>query len=126
MGGKFWTSEQDDKLRLLYPTTKIQVLCNIFSCDRGRVHARANKLGLKKIQFFTTITEKSKATQFKKGMKAWNKGLKLGSEWGKRTQFKPGQEPHNKLPEELKELADLKNRLIKNAKEKLRRCQRIK
>ena len=122
MGGKFWTSEQDEKLRLLYPTTKIQVLCEIFSCDRGRVHARANKLGLKKIQFFTTTSEKSKATQFKKGMKAWNKGLKCGSDFGgKETRFKKGQIPHNKLPAELKELADLKNRLIKNAKEKLRR-----
>ena len=124
MGGKFWTSEQDEKLRLLYPTTKIQVLCEIFGSSRGRVHARANKLGLKKIQFFTTTSEKSKATQFKKGMTSWNKGLKLGSDWGKRTQFKKGQEPHNKLPAELKELADLKNRLIKNAKEKLKRYEK--
>jgi len=119
--GKHWTSEQDEKLKLLYPTTRIQVMCEIFDCDRARIHARANRLGIKKVQFFTTVNEKSKATQFKKGMISWNKGLKLGSDWGKQTQFKPGQTPHNKLPKELKELADLKNRLLKNVKERIKR-----
>ena len=39
----------------------------------------------------------------------------------KETRFKPGQEPHNKLQKELKELADLKNRLLKNVKERIKR-----
>lgn len=120
--GKHWTSEQDEKLKLLYPTTRIQVMCEVFNCDRGRIHARANRLGLKKVQFFTTVNEKSKATQFKKGMTSWNKGLKCGSDFGgKETRFKPGQTPHNKLPDEIKEISLLRRRLLKNVKERIKR-----
>jgi hypothetical protein len=119
--GKHWTSEQDEKLKLLYPNTRIQVMCDVFGCTRQRIHARANKLGLKKVQFFTTVTEKSKATQFKKGMISWNKGLKLGSDWCKATQFKPGHQTHNKLPDELREVASQLSKVKRNILERKKR-----
>lgn len=119
-----WTNDEVEYLKENYPFKSIQELCEHLGFNRQRIHDKANKLKIKKVKFFTTPNEKSKATQFKKGMTSWNKGLKCGSDFGgKETRFKPGQTPHNKLPEELKELADLKNRLLKNVKERIKRKQ---
>ena len=41
--------------------------------------------------------------------------------WGKPTQFKKGQVPHNKLPKELKEVTMMLSRLKKNINEREKR-----
>jgi hypothetical protein len=64
---------------------------------------------------------KNETTQFQKGHSTWNKGKKLGSDWGKATQFKIGYVPHNKLPEDLREITKQLSRLKKNIHERERR-----
>jgi hypothetical protein len=119
--GKHWTIEEDNYLRENYPYKRIQEVCEHLGFSRQRVHDRAIRIGVKKIKFFGSPSAKSKETQFKKGMISWNKGLKLGSDWNKPTQFKKGCEPHNKLPQELKELSLLRQRLTKNVNERIKR-----
>lgn len=118
---KQWTIEEDQYLRENYPYKRIQEVCEHLGFNRQRVHDRAIRIGVKKIKFFTTPSAKSKDTQFKPGMTSWNKGLKLGSEWSKATHFQKGVEPHNKLPEDLREVSLLRRRLTKNIKERIRR-----
>ena len=118
---KQWTIEEDNYLRENYPYKRIQEVCEHLGFNRQRVHDRAIRIGVKKIKFFTTPSANSKDTQFKPGMTSWNKGLKLGSEWGKATHFQKGVEPHNKLPEDLREVSLLRRRLTKNIKERIRR-----
>jgi hypothetical protein len=122
--GKHWTIEEDQYLRENYPYKRIQEVCEHLGFSRQRVHDRAIRIGVKKIKFFCSPSAKSKDTQFKKGMTSWNKGLKLGPEWGKQTQFKKGQVPHNKLPEDLKELSLLRQRLSKNINERIKRYEK--
>lgn len=118
---KHWTNQEIKYLQENYAIKPIQELCEHLGFKRYRIYDKAGLLGLKKEIKFTTYNPKCSATQFKKGMTSWNKGLKLGSEWGKQTQFKPGQEPHNKLPEEIKEISLLRQRLMKNVKERIKR-----
>lgn len=118
---KRWTLEETEYLIQHYATTKIQVMCKHLGFSAGRIHDKANMLGLKKTKFFTTVNEKSKLTQFKPGNKVWNKGLKLGPEWGKWTHFEKGRIPHNKLPDDLKEASLLRIKLQKIINERLKR-----
>lgn len=119
--GNRWSEVDNKYLKEHYPYDSIKQLCEYFQCNKQRIYDRADRLGLKKIVFHREIPANAVKTQFKKGMTSWNKGLKLGSDWGKRTQFKPGQEPHNKLPEELQEVALLRRRLTKNINERIKR-----
>lgn len=118
-----WTNEEIEYLINNYPYKPIQELCEHLGFNRQRIHDKATKLKIKKVKFFTTPSEKSKATQFKKGMTSWNKGLKLGSEWGKQTHFQKGQVPYNKLPDELREVALLRRQLTKNINERIKRYE---
>lgn len=118
---KHWTNEETQYLIENYPIKPIQELQKHLNSKRHRIYDRAKLLGLKKEIRFVQQSEKSIQTQFKKGMTSWNKGLKLGSDWGKPTQFKQGQTPHNKLPEEIKEISLLRQRLMKNVKQKIKR-----
>ena len=115
-----WTNEEIEYLINNYPYKSIQELCEHLGFNRQRIHDKANKLQIKKVKFFTTPSEKSKATQFKKGMTSWNKGMK-GLHLSPATEFKPGQVPHNKLPEELREVALLRRQLTKNINQRLKR-----
>lgn len=118
---KHWTNEEIKYLQQNYAIKPIQELCRHLGFTRSRIYDKAGLLGLKKEIKFVQQSEKSIKTQFKKGMTSWNKGLKLGSDWGKQTQFKQGQTPHNKLPEEIKEISLLRRRLLKNVKERIKR-----
>ena len=118
---KHWTNEEIKYLQQNYAIKPIQELCRHLGFTRSRIYDKAGLLGLKKEIRFVQQSEKSIQTQFKKGMISWNKGLKLGSEWGKQTQFQPGQTPHNKLPDEIKEISLLRRRLLKNVKERMNR-----
>jgi len=119
---KRWTNEEIQYLTENYPVKPIQELCQHLGFNRQRIHDKANLLGIKKIKYFTTVTEQSKTTQFKKGMVSWNKGMK-GIHLSPGTEFKPGQVPHNKLPEELREVALLRRQLTKNINERLKRYE---
>jgi hypothetical protein len=117
-----WTNEEIEFLINNYPYKPIQELCEYLGFNRQRIHDKANKLKIKKVKFFTTTSEKSKATQFKKGMTSWNKGMK-GIHLSPSTEFKAGQVPHNKLPDELREVALLRRQLTKNINERLKRYE---
>jgi hypothetical protein len=119
---KRWTNEEIQYLTENYPVKPIQELCQHLGFNRQRIHDKANLLGIKKIKYFTTVTEQSKATQFKKGMTSWNKGMK-GIHLSPSTEFKTGQVPHNKLPEELREVALLRRQLTKNINERIKRYE---
>jgi hypothetical protein len=115
-----WTKEQDKYLSDNYPSKRIQEVCEYLGFNRQRIHDRAVRLGIKKVKFFNTPTAKSKETQFKKGISSWNKGI-FGLRMSPATEFKKGCEPHNKLPEELKEISLLRQRLSKNVNERIKR-----
>lgn len=117
-----WTNEEVEYLKQNYPFKPIQELCEHLGFNRQRIHDKAIKLKIKKVKFFTTPSEKSKATQFKKGMVSWNKGMK-GIHLSPSTEFKPGQTPHNKLPEDLREVSLLRRKLTKNINERLKRYE---
>ena len=117
---KQWTIEEDQYLRENYPYKRIQEVCEHLGFSRQRVHDRAIRIGVKKIKFYTTPSAKSKETQFKPGMSSWNKGL-FGIRLSPATEFKKGCEPHNKLPDELRDVSLLRRKLTKSIKERIKR-----
>ena len=123
--GRRWTSEETCKFIELYQTTHIDEIGAIFNRNRQQLYDKAKQLKLKRPNLWRSKhcpIPRSESTQFKKGHKTWNKGLKLGSDWGGiETRFKPGQVPHNKLPPELKEVTKQLTRLKKNIYEREKR-----
>ena len=150
--GKRWTQKETDTLREMYQTSHIDTICETLNRTRYQVYERARRINLKRPDEWRIQMcpyPKSTATQFKKGHKAWNKGMKLGSDFGgkqtqfkkghptwnkgmklgsdfggKETQFKKGQVPHNKLPEDLREITKQLSRLKKNIKTRERYAER--
>ena len=126
--GKRWTQKETDILREMYQTSHIDTICDTLNRTRYQVYERARRINLKRPNEWRVQMcpyPKSTATQFKKGHKAWNKGMKLGSDFGgKQTQFKKGQVPHNKLPEDLREITKQLSRLKKNIKTRERYAER--
>jgi ADP-heptose:LPS heptosyltransferase len=110
--GKHWTIQEVDTLRKMYADNKhIDIIAATIGRSRSQIYSKTKNIGLKRPYEFRRLFcpyPLSTATRFKKGMTAWNKGMKLGSDYGgKETQFKKGMTPHNKLPEELKETIQL-------------------
>jgi hypothetical protein len=100
---KYWTKEEAEELQRLYPTTTGKDLALRFGCNVQQIYNRANKMGLHKNldflhQYYRENFKGNKATQFKKGMKSWNKGQKGLQIGGLETQFKKGRLPHNTKP----------------------------
>ena len=100
---KYWTKEEAEELQRLYPTTTGKDLALRFGCNVQQIYNRANKMGLHKDldflhQYYRENFKGHKATQFKKGMKSWNKGQKGLQIGGVETQFKKGRLPHNTKP----------------------------
>ena len=99
MKRKRWTEAETDQLRQLYPTTLCKDLAKVFNCEIAQVYNRANKVGLHKnaewlLQHYKDTYKGHERTQFQKGMKSWNKGMKGLQIGGVETQFKKGQTPH--------------------------------
>jgi len=122
---KHWTESEIQELIQLYPDSNNSDLVIKFERKLPTILDKAHKLRLKKSKAYLSKINKRYnigfSTRFKPGHKAWNKGLKLGSEWCKRTQFKKGNPAHNKLPKELKELSLLRNKLYKSIKAREKR-----
>lgn len=125
---KHWTESEIQELIKLYPDSNNHDLVIKFERKLPTILDKAHKLRLKKSKAYLSKINKRYnvgfATRFKPGHKAWNKGLKLGSEWCKRTQFKKGNPAHNKLPEDLRSASIVLSRLKKNIKEKLKRYEK--
>lgn len=125
---KHWKECDVIELIRLYPNTSNKELAVKFGRNEINIRDKASKLKLRKSKIYLAKVMSRPNfginTRFKKGMTAWNKGLKLGSDWCKRTQFKTGQPAHNKLPQELKELSLLRQRLTKNINERIKRAKK--
>lgn len=109
-----FSDEQIIELKAQYATTKNIDLANKFGCKIYTVHGKAYRLGLKKDKEFIAEMARiraldpnygSKKTCFKKGNKAFNKGLKQNEymtpeaiEKTKHTRFAKGNMPHNHKP----------------------------
>lgn len=106
MKRRFWTEQELERLRELYPVMRTDEVAARLSRAVGSVNCKAYELGLKNTEehLQTNAGRKVKgvsfrnAGSFQKGLKPWNKGIK----WTpggrcKETQFKPGQLPKNTL-----------------------------
>lgn len=106
----FWTDDQVETLRLLYPKYKTEDVAFMLGHTLEATYRKANALGLHKTpEFIAAESARQLAkpdhplreTRFQKGHTSWNKGTKglAGvQEACRATQFRPGQPPANTLP----------------------------
>lgn len=108
---KFWTPQELEVLRRLYPDCKNETLGLIFKRPARAVGGKANKIGLKKSDGFknsllsgriSKSNDVGLGTRFKTLQPGWNKGKKQSDymspemiERTAKTRFKKGQDPHN-------------------------------
>lgn len=92
-------------LRRDFATTKTADLAQRLGVAYHQVAKAAARLGLRKDEGWLNGPEGGRTdgsrglgTRFQAGQRGWNHGMKLGSDWGKATQFRPGQKPPNYLP----------------------------
>jgi hypothetical protein len=98
-----WTPQEVELLRTEYPDANTVELCKKLGRSYDSVTQKVHVLGICKSPDFLqdkikTMLLTGKNFQFKKGLHVWNKGRKLGSNWGKETHFKKGSKPHNYKP----------------------------
>lgn len=93
-GYKWWTKQEDQQLRNLYPTTKLADIARIMGRSTSSVANRRTKLGLKRTPEQQALIGDGR---FKPGQTSWNKGKKGWKAGGrsKETQFKKGHKPSN-------------------------------
>jgi hypothetical protein len=101
--GRKWTETEIKTLIELYPNTSTKDLCKSLKRKINGVYGQVYKLGLKKspeyLKEHVYTIQPNKETQFVKGQKAWNKGMKGLMMGGSATQFAKGHKPHNWKPE---------------------------
>ena len=122
-----WTQEKIELLKIYFPTMYRDDLCEMLGCTPSALGTKASELGIKKEKQWKVFMHRQAGyvSGWQKGRTSWNKGMKMGENWGgKETRFKPGQEPHNKLPPDVREAALQLRRLKKNIKGRL--CRRTK
>ena len=112
-----WSKQDLEKFRQLYPITINKDLVPVFNRNVTAIRTKAFELGIKKTkETISNIGKRSNRGQFVKGQTAWNKGTKGIMHNGIETRFKKGHTPHNKLPNELREITKQLYRLKKNIK----------
>jgi hypothetical protein len=122
--GNRWTQKETETLLEMYQTHHIDEICEALGRSRHQLYDKARLLKIHRPNDWRAKHcpfPRNESTQFKKGHQTWNKGMSLGSDWGKETQFKKGDVPHNKLPEELLEITKQLSRLKKNIHEREKR-----
>jgi len=101
--GRKWIDKERQVLIDKYADTPSKELSKILNKPLFSLYNQANKLGLKKDQEYLKAhvytIKPNKETQFVKGQKAWNKGMKGLMIGGQATQFAKGHKPHNWKPE---------------------------
>jgi hypothetical protein len=106
---KFWTPEEEEQLRTLYPDTPTKDLAKRFGRTLGQVYRKANKMGLNKSEVYLASPHACRLrrgdhigakTQFTKGQKPWNAGMTGLKPKGRsaETTFKTGNKPHTWKP----------------------------
>lgn len=100
---KFWTHDEQERLRQLYPDTPTGQLCEVFGATEKQVYSKAKRMGLRKsdqymqAHVWSHLAEGWQAgvkTRFQPGQVSWNKGTKgvCGQHPNSRkTQFKRGE-----------------------------------
>lgn len=99
---QFWTDEEVELLRDLYPVTPTRDLAEAFGRPVASIYNQAFTLGIRKSPEYLASPAAcrlrrgdhiGRATQFKPGQKPWNTGKKLGPAKGRsaETTFKPGE-----------------------------------
>lgn len=102
---KRWTPYEIKYLKDNYATTINQELADKLGRTRIAVVDKALKLGLEKDpNFISELQKRPNSGQFYKGFSTWNKGMKMVIMTPRSHWFKKGHEPHNKLPDDLREL----------------------
>lgn len=120
-----WSKKDIEKLIELYPNTNNNKLTKLFNRSHIALRTKAHSLGLKKSdEFMREVNKIPNKGQFKKGCIPWCKGLKLPSTHNRKYHFKKGQIPHNKTPEELRDVYLEFRRLKKNINGKIKRRQK--
>jgi hypothetical protein len=119
-----WSEKDTAKFIELYPNTKNKDLAKIFKRTEVALRTKAWEMGLKKSdKFMSEINKSPRSSHFQKGCIPWCKGLKLPSNHNREYQFKKGMIPHNKLPDELREVILEFRKAKKNLNEKIKRRQ---
>jgi hypothetical protein len=97
----YWKEDEIERFRELYPNTSNIELSEIFNCELKRIYNLASRIKVKKSDeyliehvFLFSDVEKSVASRFQKGHKAWNAGKK-GIHMAPQTEFKKGHQPYN-------------------------------
>lgn len=117
-----WSKQDLEKFMQLYPITINKDLVPVFNRNVTAIRTKAFELGIKKTkETLSKIGKRSNSGQFKKGVPSWNKGTKGLMDFNTPTRFKKGMIPHNKLPDELREITKQLSRLKKNIKEREKR-----
>ncbi len=97
-----WTLEDLEKVKRLYPEFSARTIAKQLTRTVRSVYQQAKKMKLHPLTVrggFEKGMRANPATEFKKGHRTWNKGMKGLPSVGrmKETQFKKGQLPHNTL-----------------------------
>lgn len=99
------TAAELELVRLRFPTTRTPDLAQALGVVSHQVERMARKLGLKKDPAWLNGPSGGRLNgqqgggfRFQPGHKPWTTGLKMGAEWAKPTQFKPGHRTHNHKP----------------------------
>jgi hypothetical protein len=105
---RYWTPEEDARLRELYPDATVQTLCAEFGRHIRQIYARAHALGLRRSAEYLASPAACRLrrgdnpgirTRFQPGHKTWNAGMKGYSAPGtEATRWQKGNLSHTWQP----------------------------